>query len=681
MIHAFQILLSKSCEKINNNFPGSSRWASVANFPSLDMNTMKSATSQESVISVMSTCTNIGQQQQQFDMSEWQQQQQAIDDGLPYTVSMPSTPPVPNFDLSHNNGYHESSPPILTNNYCGLQAKINASGEFSGYASLNSSTGANNESQFMTQSQAAAAAANEEAQKSVAELIMTFGGRVSKKLDLKNKFEPILEVEGSEEQPMSLGDCSDNNSTSGVSSIIPTSINGKDLKSNDQHGKNLDNLATTSSLQTNGKNMLLSTSNSKMDTGQSETGSANSSRRNSKTTQQIQDEIKASERRYNRSSDGGSSYYRRGSASPPKTADGTTLKSILKKPKQPDQSTTTNSSRSGEHQFPNPSTSRRGSVPGNCTRLYEQHTISSSAKVPKRSILKNGNVAHSPDNSKQVKSSTIQASKSSASSDRSASRSPENNPGKQPSVKEDSPPHESKSENLSQSPITTTTIHSSSSQTRQNRPTSILLTSNADNKIGSVESPVKGKSPNEYSTFIVSSDQEKDEKTIEKEKAKQQSRKRFEQLSCESNRFQQQQNIQSPLEIPTTASVSAATGDGTEPAAVAIKVFPPDPIIIPKSSVLLLNTSKAPDSPTAEENPPIHPEFKEYMKRNAVHTSTASSTTTTTTTAYKQVRERGQDGTKSQWRAGTGCTGSVDRAKERFESVRSKLRRGSVPDF
>lgn len=655
------------------------------------MNTMKSATSQESVISVISTCTNIGHQQQ-LEMSEWQQQH-GIDDGFPYSVSVPSTPPVPYFDLSQNNGYHESSPPILTNNFSGLQAKMNSNGEFSGYPSLNSSTGtSSNDSQYMTASQVTNATI-EEAQKSVAELINTFGGRVSKKLDLKNKFEPIMEVEGREEEPMSLGDCSDNNSTSGVSSIIASTGNSKDSKNNEQYTKqpNSDTSSPGTSLINNGRNLMPPLSSGKPDTGQqTEPGSANSSRRNSKTSQQLQDEMRASEKRYNRSIENS----RRGSTSPPKNTDGTTLKGILKKPKQPEP-TPPAQPRSLEQTFPNMSTSRRGSIPGNCYRLYEQHTISSSAKAPKRSILKNGGATNtlSTDNSKHMKSSGGgQPSKGSASSDRSTSRSPEHS-GKQSPPKEDSPVNEGKNENVTATPSTTIN-NSTIPQTRPTRPTSVLLTSNADNKIDLIDGC--GRSKSDYNSFvIISPEKEKAEKVFEKEvktdsaqiainsqKTKQQNRKRTEQFSVESNRFQQNISIQVE-EATTTATGPVSSCDGCEPAAVAIKVFPPDPIIIPKSSVLLLNSSKSPDSPGAEEEKfPVAPEFKEYLKRNASISSTATtSAATTTTTSNKQISQRTQEAIKSQWRAGTGCTGSVERAKERFESVRSKLRRGSVPDF
>ncbi|CAL8112852.1 unnamed protein product [Orchesella dallaii] len=658
-----KIQLSKSCEKINNNLPGSSRWASVANFPSLDMNTMKSSTSQESVISVMSTCTNVGNAQQQLDVGDWQQQQ-ALDDTFPYSVSMPSTPPVPNFDLSHNNGYHESSPPIISNNFSSLQSKM-LSEEFAGYVSLASSNGSGDcQYMNMTQSQATSAAI-EEAQRSVAELINTFGGRVSKKLDLKNKFEPILEVDGSEEQPMSLGDCSDNNSTSGVSSIIPSSTcpNSKDMKMNDNNGKQFDSNALYGS-----NNKLQSLSVNKTDTGQpGEPGSANSSRRNSKTAQQIHDEMKT-ERRANRSEYHNATSTRRGSMSPPKHSDGTALKGILKKPKQPDLSTTNRSA----SEFPGSSTARRGSIPSNAFRLYEQHTISSSAKAPKRSILKNGSTTVMSD-AKLSKSTGGNHSGKSGSSERSSSRSPENTAAmkntQSPKDKEDSPV-EGKNENVSSAPPSNNNNNNnnnnnqnSTSLNRPNRPTSILITSNADNKIETLESPRRSKPPPDFTSIVITP-----EKVCEKEgkvetpltpKAKHSPKKRSEHQNLESTRYQQPIPNNEQSEV---ASTSGSTDD-SEPAAVAIKVFPPDPIIIPKSSILLLNSGKAPDSPVAEEmTPPSPAELKEFLRKNPNATP-------------KQISR----GMKSQW--GVVCTGSVERAKGRFESVRSKLRRGSVPDF
>ncbi|ODN02810.1 Death-associated protein kinase related [Orchesella cincta] len=630
-----KIQLSKSCEKINNNLPGSSRWASVANFPSLDMNTMKSSTSQESVISVMSTCTNVGNAQQQLDL-DWQQQQ-VLDDTFPYSVSMPNTPPVPNFDLSHNNGYHESSPPIMSNNYGGLQSKLHSE-EFTGYPSLASSNGSGDiPLQYpMTQSQATSAAI-EEAQRSVAELIMTFGGRVSKKLDLKNKFEPILEVDGSEEQPMSLGDCSDNNSTSGVSSIIPTSAcpNSKE-KLNEHNGKQFENNAIYGY-----NNKLQTLAVNKTDTGQgqtSEPGSANSSRRNSRTAQQIHDEMKT-ERRSNRSEYHNATSTRRGSMSPPKNSDGTTLKGILKKPKQPDPPTPTSRSAS---EFPGSSSARRGSIPSNCFRLYEQHTISSSAKAPKRSILKNGSTNVTSD-AKLSKSTGGNHSGKSGSSDRSSSRSPENTAAMKnspPKDKEDSPAAEGKNENVSSAPPSINNNNqNTTSINRQNRPTSILITSNADNKIDTLESPRRTKPSADFTSIVITPPEK----------------------VCE----QEGKPIPNQEQSSEGTSTPGSSCDDTEPAAVAIKVFPPDPIIIPKSSILLLNSGKAPDSPVAEDvtSPsPMDRELKEFLKKHPNATP-------------KQISR----GMKSQW--GVVCTGSVERAKGRFESVRSKLRRGSVPDF
>lgn len=406
---------------------------------------MKSATSQESVISVVSTCTSAAATTTQYEL-DWNQQCMMDDFVVPNnplapSISVPNTPPIPNFDLSA---------PV---NHMNMAGSLDSAGSTllpaSGYPSLVTNS-EDVDDDVQNGSSSGLTAVELESQKSVAELIMTFGGRVpnvnsanGKKLDLKNQFEPILEVDGSEETTISLGDCSDNNSTSGVSSIIPTTKEPKSAES--------------------GHFSMNSSSSNEQESSSSVRSKSDCdvvNKRVSRSSQQIRDEMRAARvsARHGATSDTQGptpQSGRRDSGSPPKlrgveNGSGPRLKGILKKSATPTthhiNNNTSNSNMdysslpnfSSQHHNlnyqlntnlilpapPSAPSSRRGSIPGNCTR----HTISSLAKVPKKSILKN---SQNNEMKLNAKSPTIDTTNPSAfhrksSGERSNSKSPEN---------------------------------------------------------------------------------------------------------------------------------------------------------------------------------------------------------------------------------------------------------------
>jgi len=182
------------------------------------------STSQESVVSIRSSSTNpvqpVNSPQYGDEKSEFFEDllQPSV---LPTfdSISVPNTPPVPNFDLTSPKLNSEPINPSAIFNQ--LIPKLNTLSESQAteYPPLSLPVITTTDETEDENGEPV------DPQKSVAELIVTFGGRganannaTAKKIDFKNVFDPIFEVDGSEEQLISFSDGSDNNSSSGVSS-------------------------------------------------------------------------------------------------------------------------------------------------------------------------------------------------------------------------------------------------------------------------------------------------------------------------------------------------------------------------------------------------------------------------------------------------------------------------------